>query len=255
MTAPVPQQSPGAQPVGATSESDAAERIQTMFNRIAPTYDRANHLLSFGLDRRWWRRAARSFQPILERPGAHVVDLCCGTGDMTAALLELRPQLPAAEPVLGIDFSAPMLTRARHKHRDRNARFIEGDAMHLPLAADSLDLVVAAFGFRNLRNYAEALAEIHRVLRPGASFGILEANQPGGFVGALYSIYFTRVLPRLGGMLSGDPSAYRYFPASVARFPRPPRMLELIRAAGFTDAGWTGYTFGTAGLFRARKPA
>ncbi len=249
-----PEPATGARPVGATTETDAAARVQTMFDTIAPTYDRANHLLSLGLDRRWWRRAARAFTTELARPETRVLDLCCGTGDMTAALLELRPSTPAAEPVLGIDFSAPMLAVARAKHAGQNARFLEGDAMQLPLAAGSIDLITAAFGFRNLRNYAAALTEFYRVLRPGGTFGILEANQPDGLTGALYTLYFHRVLPRLGGAISGQPSAYRYLPTSVQRFPRPPRMLELIRDANFIDATWTGYTFQTAGLFRASRP-
>ena len=246
--------STGALPSGATSEADSAARVHAMFDTIAPTYDRANHLLSLGLDRRWWRRAARTFAPVLQRPEAHVLDLCCGTGDMTAALLALRPPAPA-EPILGVDISAPMLDRARGKHLLRNVCFVEADAMHLPLPDASLDLVIAAFGFRNLPNYAAALREFHRVLKPGGAFGILEANQPRGLPGALYSIYFSYILPTLGGVLSGQRAAYRYLPASVRRFPRPLRMLEMIRDAGFSGAIWDSYTFGTAGLYRATKPA
>ena len=245
--------STGAQPLGAAGEADAARRVQIMFDSIAPTYDRANHLLSFGLDRWWWNRAAKAFAPVLARSEARVLDLCCGTGDMTAALLRYRPPA-AAEPVLGIDFSAPMLEVARHKHAQARATFVEADAMHLPLASGTIDLAVAAFGFRNLRNYADALCELRRVLRPGGSFGILEANQPGGLTGSLYTLYFKHLLPRLGGTISGRPDAYRYLPASVERFPRPPRMLEMIRQAGFIEASWTSYTFGTAGLYRATRP-
>jgi demethylmenaquinone methyltransferase/2-methoxy-6-polyprenyl-1,4-benzoquinol methylase len=116
-----------------------------------------------------------------------------------------------------------------------------------------MDLISAAFGFRNLADYSEGLAELFRVLKPGGSFAILECNQPEGLVGALYNLYFKKILPKVGGALSnGD--AYRYLPASVERFPRPPRMLELIRQAGFVDEHWTSYTFGVAGLYQARKP-
>ena len=225
-----------------------------MFDEIAPTYDRANHLLSFGLDRLWWRRAARVFAPILAQPDAHILDLCCGTGDMTAALLRLRSGNPATRPIVGLDFSPQMLSRARRKHPTCRLVFVEADAMHLPYADNSIDLVTAAFGFRNLANYAGGLAEIHRVLRPGGQFGILECNQPAGLAGRLYSLYFKRLLPILGGLISGRPAAYRYLPASVERFPRPPQMLALIRNARFTDASWTSYTFGTAGLYSATKP-
>ncbi len=246
---------PGARPEGARTEHAAAATVQHMFDDIAPTYDRANHLLSVGLDRLWWRRAASAFAPVLARPEAQILDLCCGTGDMTAALLELRPSGPAVRPIVGLDFSPRMLSRARSKHPAANATFVEGDAMHLQYAADTVDLVTAAFGFRNLVNYAGGLAEIYRVLRPGGQFGILECNQPGGLTGALYSLYFKRILPVVGGLISGQPSAYRYLPASVERFPRPPQMLALIQQAGFTGASWTGYTFGASGLYQATKPS
>ncbi len=245
---------PGARPEGAHSEQEAAASVQHMFDDIAPTYDQANHLLSVGLDRLWWTRAARVFTPILARPEADILDLCCGTGDMTSALLDLRPLEPQGNPVVGLDFSPRMLNRARRKYPDRNVSFVEGDAMHLQYADNSVDLITVAFGFRNLSNYAAGLAEIFRVLRPGGQFGILECNHPQGLTGMLYSLYFKRVLPVLGGLISGQPSAYRYLPASVERFPRPPQMLALIREAGFHDCSWTGYTFGTAGLYRAVKP-
>lgn len=239
--------------MGATSEMTAAATVQRMFNDIAPTYDRANHLLSLGLDRMWWRRAAHTFATILSRPDAQVLDLCCGTGDMTAALLRLRPRENECAPVTGLDFSAEMLSRARAKFAGENAVWIEADALHLPVADASLDLVISAFGFRNLSNYSAGLMEIRRVLRPGGQFGILEANQPAGLTGSLYSLYFKRILPLVGGVISGQPSAYRYLPASVERFPRPRRMLELIREAGFAEDNWDSYTLGTAGLYRGTR--
>ena len=148
-----------------------------------------------------------------------------------------------------------MLARARRKYPDNGARFEAMDAMALTLPDNSLDLVTFAFGFRNLRNYAAGLAEVFRVLAPAGEIAILECNQPGGLVGSLYSLYFKRVLPLLGGLISGAPAAYRYLPASVERFPRPPHMLDLLRQAGFVNPRWTGYTLRTAGLYRAAKPA
>ena len=244
---------PGARPEGAT-EATAAVAVQHMFNDIAPTYDRANHLLSLGLDRRWWRRAARQFKPLLARPDTRVLDLCCGTGDMTGALLALRPSVPGSPPVVGLDFSSNMLIRARLKFPRRDVVFVEGDAMHLRYPDSSFDLVTSAFGFRNLSSYAGGLAEIYRVLTPGGQIGILECNQPAGLTGLLYSLYFKRILPLLGGLISGQPAAYRYLPSSVERFPSPPQMLDLLSDAGFVDRSWTGYTFGTSGLYRATKP-
>jgi demethylmenaquinone methyltransferase/2-methoxy-6-polyprenyl-1,4-benzoquinol methylase len=246
--------STGARPAGANTEASAAANVQQMFDSIAPRYDLLNHLLSAGLDRKWWASTAKTFRPILIRPEASALDLCCGTGDMTLALMKHRPVGAGEAPVFAVDFSHEMLARGKEKFAGRNIVAIQADALHLPLEDNSLDLVTSAFGFRNLANYDEGLAELFRVLRPGGQIGILDCNQPEGIVGALYNLYFKRILPRVGGIISGDASAYRYLPASVERFPRPQRMLEMIRSAGFRDASWTGYTFGTAGLYRATKP-
>ena len=166
------------------------------------------------------------------------------------------PDVPASSPapILAIDFSHQMLTLGAKKFTNLNIIPIEADALHLPIASNSLDLITSAFGFRNLANYEAGLAELHRVLRPGGQIGILDCNQPEGIVGALYNLYFKKILPRLGGLISGQSAAYSYLPASVERFPRPARMLQLITAAGFTNATWTSYTLGTAGLYRATKP-
>jgi demethylmenaquinone methyltransferase/2-methoxy-6-polyprenyl-1,4-benzoquinol methylase len=281
--------SPGARPAGTSSPDEAAQNIQQMFNTIAPTYDRANHLLSVGIDRYWWTRAARTLRPILVRPEAVVLDLCCGTGDMTLALDKYRPRLtenrapqglkpvssaaivgtaeavPLSEttlpttcdvpaPILALDFSHTMLSLGALKFAGKNIVPIEADALHLPLADASVDLVTSAFGFRNLTSYPDGLRELHRVLRPGGQIAILECNQPGGLVGWLYSFYFHHILPTLGGLISGKRRAYAYLPDSVMKFPRPPAMKALILAAGFTNPTWTGYTLGTAGLYRATKP-
>ncbi len=269
---------PGARPSGVSDPAAAAESIQQMFYAIAPRYDLLNHLLSAGIDRLWWRRTARALRPILARPDAVVLDLCCGTGDMTLALDRLRPKsasrkesvilsegaaavegpavacstLPAS--ILAVDFSRNMLSLAQPKFAGRNIRAIEADALHLPFADASIDLITCAFGFRNLASYADGLAELHRVLRPAGQIAILDFNQPTGLVGAIYNLYFKRVLPLLGRIISRDPRAYTYLPESVARFPGPPRMMEMISAAGFRSPTWTPYTFGVAGLYRAIKP-
>ena len=253
---------PGARPSGIADPAAAAQSIQQMFDAIAPRYDLLNHLLSAGIDRLWWRRTARALRPILARPEAVVLDLCCGTGDMTLALDKLRhkhlltthnSQLTTS-PILAVDFSSNMLALAQPKFAGRNIRSIEADALHLPFADASIDLVTCAFGFRNLASYADGLAELHRVLRPGGQIAILDFNQPTGLMGALYSFYFKRVLPLLGRIISRDPRAYTYLPESVARFPSPPRMLEMMTANGFITPSWTPYTFGIACLYRAIKP-
>jgi demethylmenaquinone methyltransferase/2-methoxy-6-polyprenyl-1,4-benzoquinol methylase len=250
---PEHQSSTGARPVGVTDESAAATAVQQMFDTIAPRYDLLNHLLSVGLDRWWLSRAARAFHTALQRPETVALDLCCGTGDMTLALLQHRPKSAEDAPILALDFSHQMLSRGARKFGSHNIIPIEADALHLPLADNSVDLVTSAFGFRNLANYEEGLAELNRVLRLGGQIGILDCNQPDGLAGALYNLYFKAILPKLGGLISGNSRAYSYLPASVERFPRPPRMLQLIGEAGFANATWTSYTFGTAGLYRATK--
>jgi demethylmenaquinone methyltransferase/2-methoxy-6-polyprenyl-1,4-benzoquinol methylase len=247
----LPEVNPGARPENADSEAVAAEKVRGIFNAIAPSYDLLNHLMSMGLDRRWWSRTARCFKDVLARPEAKVLDLCCGTGDMTAALMRLRP--PSGEAVTGLDFSAEMLGRARVKFPAANAEWVEGDAMRLPYPAASFDLVTAAFGFRNLSNYADGLAEIARVLKPGGQIGILECNQPDGLSGAFYNLYLHHGLPLIGGLISGERAAYAYLPDSIARFPRPKQMKAMITDAGFADATWDGYLLKAAGLYRGVK--
>jgi len=253
-TKPEHEVSTGARPTGATNEQSAAANVQRMFDAIAPTYDRANHLLSAGIDRSWWTRTARLFRPILQYPETVALDLCCGTGDMTMALLKLRPNATHTAPILAVDFSHQMLSLGQKKFAGRNVLPIEADALHLPLANASVDLVTSAFGFRNLANYEEGLAEIRRVLRPGGQLGILECNQPEGLTGKVYNLYFKSILPKLGGLITGNQPAYSYLNSSVERFPRPPRMIELLRKAGFTHPTWTSYTFGAVGLYHATKP-
>ena len=146
-----------------------------------------------------------------------------------------------------------MLSLGAKKFAPHNIVPIEADALHLPLADASVDLVTSAFGFRNLANYDEGLTEILRVLRPGGQLGILECNQPEGLTGAIYNIYFKSILPKLGGLITGNERAYSYLNSSVERFPRPPRMIELLRNAGFANPTWTSYTFGVVGLYHATK--
>jgi len=245
----------GAAPEGARDQRAAARTVQEMFTSIAPRYDLLNHVLSLNVDRIWWRSTARTFRHILERPEARVLDLCCGTGDMTFALQ--RESAKTAE-IVGVDFSHAMLERARRKSAGvaRNGaapRWIEADALHLPFGNDQFDLVTSAFGFRNLADYDAGLREIVRVLRPGGECGILDFGEPAGAIGAIYRIYFRHVLPRLGTLISGVRGPYAYLPASVERFPHPQEMLTRMNTAGFAEASWTPYTFGIAGLYRGKK--
>ncbi|HEY6766864.1 MAG TPA: bifunctional demethylmenaquinone methyltransferase/2-methoxy-6-polyprenyl-1,4-benzoquinol methylase UbiE [Candidatus Sulfotelmatobacter sp.] len=243
----------GATPRGATDTASAARAVRGMFTAIAPRYDLANHLLSFNIDRFWWCRAARTFREILAQPDTRVLDLCCGTGDMTFAL-----QMQAGDSnglILGADFSHAMLERARQKSFPLKAspEWIEADALNLPFPDSHFDLVTSAFGFRNLADYDAGLREIARVLRPGGECGILDFGVPGGIVGRAYRLYFKTILPWLGTMISGVRGPYEYLPASVERFPGPEEMLRRMGKAGFIEASWEPYTLGVAGLYRAKK--
>jgi demethylmenaquinone methyltransferase/2-methoxy-6-polyprenyl-1,4-benzoquinol methylase len=241
----------GATPEGARDEASAAVAVREMFSSIAPRYDLLNHVLSMNVDRLWWNRAARTFSAILGRPGARVLDLCCGTGDMTFALA--RRARGNSIVLTGADFSHAMLVRARQKSGNRRIRWIEADALQLPLASGEFNLVTAAFGFRNLANYNRGLVEIYRVLAPGGEVGILDFGEPKGVIGMLYHIYFRHILPAIGTVISGVSGPYKYLPASVQRFPSPEEMLQRMREAGFREVSWTPYAFGIAGLYRGRK--
>jgi demethylmenaquinone methyltransferase/2-methoxy-6-polyprenyl-1,4-benzoquinol methylase len=241
----------GAAPANADDERSAAAAVREMFSSIAPRYDLLNHVLSMNVDRIWWHRTARSFTHILRRPGASVLDLCCGTGDMAFALNKRAGKSGAT--IVGADFAHPMLTRAREKSEGTGLRWIEADALALPFASGKFDLVTSAFGFRNLANYDAGLREINRVLSPGGEVGILDFGEPDGVVGKVYRVYFRRVLPAIGTMISGVRGPYAYLPASVERFPAPDEMLQRMRSAGFHNVSWNPYTFGIAGLYRGTK--
>jgi demethylmenaquinone methyltransferase/2-methoxy-6-polyprenyl-1,4-benzoquinol methylase len=208
-----------------------------MFGRVARRYDFLNHLLSFNLDRYWRARTVRELRAALERPGARVLDVCCGTGDLLGALGR----------GVGIDFCHPMLLAARRKMP--GAALAEADAMALPLADASLDVVATAFGFRNLANYEKGLREMRRVLKPGGVAAILEFSQPpSALFAALYGFYSRRVLPAIGGVVSGERGAYEYLPESVRRFPHAERLAVMMREAGFVEVRFERMTGGIVAL-------
>jgi len=241
----------GAAPVGASDEASASVAVRDMFSSIAPRYDLLNHVLSMNVDRMWWNRTARAFDSILSRPDAQVLDLCCGTGDMTFALH--RRMKGESTGLVGADFSHAMLVRAAEKTGEKHIRWVEADALRLPFSTGQFNLVTAAFGFRNLVNYDRGLAEIYRVLATDGEIGILDFGEPKGLIGAGYRVYFRHVLPAIGTLISGVRGPYAYLPKSVQRFPPPEEMLERMRAVGFREASWTPYTFGIAGLYRGKK--
>jgi demethylmenaquinone methyltransferase/2-methoxy-6-polyprenyl-1,4-benzoquinol methylase len=243
----------GTAPPGARDEREAALWVRDMFARVAHRYDLANHLLSFNIDRHWRARTARRVGRILERPEARVLDICCGTGDLLLALAKGGPE---PRPTFGSDFCHAMLIAARAKTERRRvcAPLFEADALRLPLRDASFDLITAAFGFRNLANYGAGLVEMRRVLRPGGMAAILEFSRPSNAAfAALYDFYSRRILPRIGGALSGSPDAYRYLPESVRRFPSAPELADDMRRAGFESVSYELLTGGIVALHLARK--
>jgi demethylmenaquinone methyltransferase/2-methoxy-6-polyprenyl-1,4-benzoquinol methylase len=227
------------------SEIEKARWVQGMFGRIAGRYDLLNHLLSFNLDKRWRARTVKRVAPILARSDAKVLDLCCGTGDV---LMALR----GAARVIGSDFCHPMLLEARRK--SPLSPLFEADALALPLAGNSLDLITCAFGFRNLANYQAGLDELLRVLKPGGVAAILEFSRPTNRAfGALYGFFSTRVLPRVGGMISGSPDAYSYLPDSIQKFPGAEDLAERMKSAGFARVEFECMTGGAVALHLGYK--
>jgi len=243
----------GTTPAGTSDERSAANAVRQMFDEIAPRYDFLNHVLSMNVDRLWWRRTARSFSHILSRSDAKILDLCAGTGDMSVAMRTVASQQKSTAAILALDFSHQMLQHGLPKFSAKAIQPVEADALHLPLADNSVDLVVSSFGFRNLANYDAGLREIFRVLKPQGEVGILDFSEPGGLLGKLYGFYFRKVLPKIGTMISGVSGPYEYLPASVQKFPAPQEMLRRMESVGYSEVSWTSYTLGIAGLYRARK--
>jgi demethylmenaquinone methyltransferase/2-methoxy-6-polyprenyl-1,4-benzoquinol methylase len=243
----------GTTPPGAAGEKQAAQWVRQMFSDIAPRYDLLNHVLSFNIDRGWRKALVNCVRPVLLRRDALVLDLCCGTGDV---LLDL--QSVAVSPVLGADFCHPMLVTASGKLQVRQyvISLFEADALELPLAANSLDAITIAFGFRNLANYRAGLAEFQRVLKPGGTLAILEFSHPPNlWLRHAYGLYSKVVLPFLGRLISGSRTAYAYLPESVAKFPSAEVLRDMFQESGFVSARFELLTGGIAALHSGQKRA
>ncbi len=241
----------GTTPEGTLGEQQAASWVQQMFSDIAPRYDLLNHLLSFNIDRGWRKALIRSLQPVLTRPEATVLDLCCGTGDVMLDMLSV-----SQASVIGADFCHPMLVTTKRKsaERRRQARLFEGDALELPLPDESLDAISIAFGFRNLSNYQNGLIELERVLKPGGLVAILEFSHPKNLLTkAAYGFYSRAVLPVIGSLISGSRKAYSYLPESIQKFPDAPLLKRMMEEAGFEDSEFELLSGGIAAVHRGRK--
>jgi demethylmenaquinone methyltransferase / 2-methoxy-6-polyprenyl-1,4-benzoquinol methylase len=246
----------GTRPEGARDEREAAAHVRDMFTRIAPRYDFLNHFLSFSLDRVWRRKTAKHFLHILSRPDAQVLDVCCGTGDLAFALDRSRSISVNSKPIVGADFVEPMLVRGREKANAAShlVAFAAADALRLPFADASFDLLTTAFGFRNLASYEDGLREFARVLKRGGEVGILEFTEPAsGPMAGIFRFYFRNILPRLGGAISGNAEAYKYLPSSVSKFPSPEDLKSLIQKCGFTGVHYESWNFGSVILHSARR--
>jgi demethylmenaquinone methyltransferase / 2-methoxy-6-polyprenyl-1,4-benzoquinol methylase len=226
--------------------------IWHMFDRIAPTYDRLNHLLSFGLDF-YWRRSLRPFFP--KQEATSLLDCASGTGDQ---LFTLCKKIPTIQKAIGIDLSEEMLQRAREKAKRYRLKtaisFEKADLMKLPFDGESFDCATMAFGIRNLVDFPLALREIHRTLKPGGRLLILEFSLPSStFLRALHLFYLRAFLPRLGGWLSKDPAAYRYLAQTIVTFPYGPAFLQTLTACGFVQAQSHPLSQGIVTLYIAEK--
>lgn len=245
---------------------DTARAVQDMFGRVAQRYDLLNHLLSARFDVLWRRKTARELCEVLERPGSLAADLCCGTGDLTFAFARYSRGL-----VVGADFCHPMVQIAREKrfrlttvsgadpklgstNGSGRTLFIEADTLRLPFRDESLDLASMAFGFRNLANYDDGLAEIRRVLRPGAAVAILEfSRMQWPVLGPLFRFYFHHILPAVGALISGERVPYQYLPDSVRNFPDQESLAGTLREHGFVDVRYRNFLGGIAALHVGTK--
>jgi demethylmenaquinone methyltransferase/2-methoxy-6-polyprenyl-1,4-benzoquinol methylase len=223
------------------------QAVRAMFAEIAPSYDRLNHLLSLNIDKVWRRFTIGKLRDILQRPGTMVLDLCCGTADLT---LEIEPHAK----VIGCDFCHPMLVignqkMASRRRQSQRAFLAEGNALRLPFADQSFDIVTIAFGLRNLERVDLGLAEIFRVLRPGGRVAILEFSRPilPGFR-QLFTFYFNRILPRIGAIISGSSTAYTYLPQSVGNFPDQKNLARMMTMTGFSGVRYHNLSLGIAAL-------
>lgn len=240
--------------IGPLKQKDAA-RIRAMFGRVARRYDLLNHLLSASLDRLWRRKLARS---LVLPQGSRVLDLCCGTGDQALAL-----RRPGVE-IVAADFCLPMLALAASKFRAAGGgalrergpvpSTLNADALSLPFPDRSFDAATVSFGLRNVADLDRSLAELARVLRPGGELGVLEFTVPAWQpLRGLYLFYFQHLLPKVGSLLSNDPTAYSYLPSSVLDFPQRAGFTARMAAAGFESASSTSLSGGILALYRGRK--
>jgi len=251
-----PATSPGARPEGALDEQSSAAAVQAMFNTIAPRYDLLNHILSCNVDRYWWWRAARTFRHILARPQSRVLDICCGTGELT---LELAKAACPAGRVIGLDFCPAMLAAAKEKiaRSAYGARIelVAGNAAALPFDDNTFDAVTIGFALRNVDSISAVLAEMRRVAKPGGRVVSVELAKPGlPVLRQVYKIYFERLVPFFGRLATGKAGPYGWLPESLRRYPHQREVSKIFAAAGLASIRCFELTGGIVGVHVGVKP-
>jgi demethylmenaquinone methyltransferase/2-methoxy-6-polyprenyl-1,4-benzoquinol methylase len=228
-----------------------ARAVREMFSGIASKYDFLNHFLSVNTDKRWRRLVRRKLENELQNPDALILDVACGTGDLSIEL-----QQHAKARVIGTDFCRPMLTIAKEKNAKNHTSipYFEADGMNLSFADDSFNAVTIAFGLRNFSNWENGLRELHRVLKKGGRLAVLEFSTPviPGFK-QIFNLYFTQILPRIGGAVSGSRGAYEYLPDSVSRFPNQKNLAAMMTEIGFSNVEYQNLTGGIAAIHTGTK--
>lgn len=223
-----------------------ARDVREMFSRISEKYDFLNHFLSGNTDKRWRKLVAEKLRDVLSDENALILDVACGTGD-----LALEMQKNARAKIIGTDFCRPMLAIAREKNERENLSipYLEADGMNLSFADETFDAVTIAFGLRNFSNWQAGLTELRRVLKIGGRLVVLEFSAPivPGFR-QVFQFYFTRILPKIGGAVSGSPGAYEYLSESVARFPDQKNLMKMMLETGFFDVEYKNLTGGIAAI-------
>jgi demethylmenaquinone methyltransferase/2-methoxy-6-polyprenyl-1,4-benzoquinol methylase len=235
-------------PENESAAREHASRVREMFASIASRYDLLNHLLSVNVDKRWRRIVAIRVRAKLSSSSSRVLDVACGTGDLSQTLFEIT-----GAGVVGTDFCRPMLEIAAGKMNGR-IRLIEGDALDLPFRDGTFDVATIAFGLRNLSNVEGGLAELSRVVKPGGWVAVLEFSRPANAIlRPVFNFYFRQLLPRMGGLISSR-GAYTYLPASVQKFPDQSQLSLLMEQAGFDQVGYEDLSGGIAALHMGRRP-
>ena len=227
------------------------EGIRKLFDNIAPDYDKLNHILSMNIDKGWRRKAVKELLDTQEP--LNILDVACGTGDFT---IEIAQKAPAGSKVTGIDLSEGMMKIGREKIKAAgvDAQMVQGDCEELPYADNTFHRISVGFGVRNFEHLEIGLQQMHRVITPGGKLVVLELSVPSNpLIRWCYKLYFLKILPTIGGWISGDRGAYEYLPASVLRFPAPDRFMQMLRQAGFNKVTHRSLTMGICRMYIAIK--